>query len=50
MGMDNGLITSVLENFDPSYRPVIELLVAALVVGAAIATALNPILDLLHRI
>ncbi len=50
MGLDNGLITSVLENFDPSYRPVIELLVAALVVGAAIATALNPILDLLHRI
>jgi len=48
-GFDEGLITSILERFGPNVRPIIEAILLALIAGAAISAALNPILDLLFR-
>lgn len=48
--INGGLITSILEHFDPRARPFIEFTIAAILVGAATAAALNPILELLYRL
>lgn len=48
--MDDGVISQLLANFDPAYRPLIELIVLVIGGGGAIAAAVNPIIDLLRRI
>lgn len=49
-GFGEGLITSILARFDPAFRPIIEVTLLAVVAAAAISTALNPILDLAHKL
>src|SRR5262245_20644285 len=49
MGSD-GIISSILEHLDPRFRPLAEAIIVLFVAGAAAATVLNPILDLVHRI
>lgn len=50
MGDAGGLLSSILANVDERFRPAIEFGIIAILTGAAIATALNPILEFLHKI
>lgn len=44
------LLSSILEQFDERLRPFIEWGIIIILAGAAIAAALNPIIEFLHRI
>jgi cellulose biosynthesis protein BcsQ len=50
MSDQGGLVTSVLELFDPKIRPFVELTIAGLIIAAGVAAALNPILELSYRL
>lgn len=50
MGEQGGLITSILEHFDPGIRPFVELTIAGLLIAAGAAAALNPILEFSYRL
>jgi cellulose biosynthesis protein BcsQ len=50
MGDAGGLLSSILGQVDERIRPVVEFGILAILAGAAVATALNPILEFLHKI
>lgn len=47
--LNEGILSSLLSGIDPAFRPLAELTLVALIVGAAIAAAIDKIAGFLHR-
>ncbi len=45
-----GVLSTILVNVDARFRPIVEIGIIAILAVAALATALNPIIDFLHRL
>ncbi|MBL8559924.1 MAG: ParA family protein [Hyphomonadaceae bacterium] len=47
---DQGIISVILERFDPQFRPTLEAAALLVLVGGVVATAINPIIDLAFKV